>query len=377
MNYKNEILKLLLLMREEKASDLHISSNWSPVLRINGSLVTKNDFYYSKKQLSEMLDTIINTEQKELYLKAGNLDFGFSDDNNERYRFNVYREMGKTTMAIRHLDNSFKKIDELSLPQSINQLTKMKAGLILVCGATGSGKSTTLASILNDINTYRDAHIITIEDPVEFVYENKKGLVHQRELHSDVETFASAVRASLREDPDVIMVGEMRDLETIRAAITAAETGHLVLSTLHTADAVGVVERLIGSFPGDEQTVARHRISLALKAVVAQQLVPNESGTKRLPVVEILMNNQAVSNLIISNKTKQIYSMIEGGRSEGMQTFDQSLVELVSNRQLERQVADKICHHPDNLKKLFQNVHNTRAVSHSATTHNRSAQSRT
>ncbi len=364
MNAKNEISKLLLLMREEKASDLHITSNWSPVLRINGSLVTKSDFYFSINQVEKMLDAIVNQEQKLLYLETGNLDFGYSDDDNERYRFNVYREMGKTTMAIRHLDNTFKKLDELSLPQSINQLTKLKAGLVLVCGATGSGKSTTLASILNDINTYRDAHIITIEDPVEFIYENKKGLVHQRELHSDVQTFASAVRASLREDPDVIMVGEMRDLETIRAAITAAETGHLVLSTLHTADAVGVVERLIGSFPGDEQTVARHRISLALKAVIAQQLVPNESGTKRLPVVEILINNQAVSNLIVSNKTKQIYSMIEGGRSEGMQTFDQSLVELVSNRQLERKIADKICHHPDNLKKLFQNVHSARTLSH-------------
>ncbi len=354
MNYKDKISQLLDQLIKKQASDLHISSNWHPVFRINGLLHTEHDVHFDSEYVKKMLYSIINEVQQNSFTEHGHIDFGYTNENNERFRFNAYQEMGKPTLAIRHLDNTFKGIDELALPSVMVKLSQLSSGLVLVCGATGSGKSTTLASIINEINNHRDAHIITIEDPVEFVYQNKKSLIHQRELHSDVMTFASAVRASLREDPDVIMVGEMRDLETIRAAITAAETGHLVLSTLHTADAIGVVERLIGSFPGDEQTVARHRISLALKAVIAQQLVPNAAGSKRLPVVEVLMVNQAVSNLIVSNKTKQIYSLIEGGRSEGMQTFDQSLVELVKNRHLERIVAEEICHNPINLKKTFQ-----------------------
>jgi twitching motility protein PilT len=326
-----------------EASDLHISVGLPATYRIHGRISRLDEENYSSELVDEMAYALMSDFQREQFTRDMTLDMGCSTDTGYRFRVNAYREQGNTALAIRFLDGGLKTTRELGLPPQMDYLAELKSGLVLVCGATGSGKSTTLTAILNSINENQAKHILTVEDPVEFVHENKQSIVHQRELYTDVPDFASAVKASLREDPDVIMVGEMRDLETMRTALTAAETGHLVFSTLHTNDAVGVVERLIGSFPGNEQGVARQRISQALKAVVAQNLVPTMNGKGRAVVAEILMVNTAVANLIESAKSKQIYSVMESSTRQGMQTLDQALARLVAAKKISLESGRSLC----------------------------------
>ncbi|WP_051221839.1 type IV pilus twitching motility protein PilT [Neptunomonas japonica] len=321
------------------ASDLHISVGLPATYRIHGKISQAQSTPYNAEQVAGMAQSLMNDLHKEYFKAHMTLDMGFTSDNGFRFRVNLYRERGNTALAIRYLDGSLKTLPELGLPPQINYLTSLKSGLVLVCGATGSGKSSTLTAILNEINEKQEKHILTVEDPIEFVHSNIRSIVHQRELHSDVPDFASAVKAALREDPDIIMIGEMRDLDTMRTALTAAETGHLVFSTLHTNDAVGVVERLIGSFPGNEQAVARQRIAHALKAVIAQNLLPTLSGDGRAVVAEILMVTTAVANLIESAKSKQIYSVMESSTRQGMQTLDQALARLVAQRTISHELG--------------------------------------
>jgi len=325
------------------ASDLHISVGVPATYRIKGKIKAVDTNSFTAEQVQAMAESLMNKFQKDYFDEHMTLDIGFSTEQGFRYRVNVYREMGHYALAVRYLNGSLKTIQELGLPPQIEYLTELKSGLVLVCGATGSGKSTTLTAVINSINEKQEKHILTVEDPVEFVHANIKSIVHQRELYTDVPDFASAVKAALREDPDVVMVGEMRDLETMRAALSAAETGHLVFSTLHTNDAVGVVERLIGSFPGNEQSVARDRIAYALKAVVAQNLVPTVDGKGRAVVAEILMVTNAVSNLIESSKSKQIYSVMESSARQGMQTLDQALAKLVLSQKISLQAGRTMC----------------------------------
>ena len=232
-------------------------------------------------------------------------------------------------VAIRRIENEFRTLADWHLPASLGDLADLRDGLVIMTGPTGSGKTTTLATLIHEINLNRECHIVTVEDPVEYVHGNVRSLVHQRELYTDVPDFASAVRASLREDPDVILVGEMRDVETARAAVTAAETGHLVFSTLHTGDTVGAIDRLLGIFSGAERDAVAHQISLVLRAVVAQRLLPSAQGRTRVPAVEILKVTKAVAHLVRVGKFEQIYSAIETGRAQGMQSFEQSLAALV------------------------------------------------
>ena len=334
------------------ASDIHITENTKVRVRVHGELKEINEAL-DGDQVNQLMEQMINPVQQQIFKDQGALDFGYSCNQGCRFRANVYLQMGRVAMAIRHLNSRFFTLDELQLPEVLHDLVQMKSGLVLVTGATGSGKSTTLATMLYELNRKRAVHIITVEDPIEFVYENDKALIHQRELHADVPDFASAVRSSLREDPDVIMVGEMRDLDTIRAAITAAETGHLVFSTLHTGDAVGVVERLVGSFPGNEQDVARSRISMTLKAVIAQHLIPTSNQSGRIPAVEILMVTNAVANMIEHDKARQIYALMESGRADGMQTLDQALARLVKDRWISRDVAQRYAKNKMTFEKLL------------------------
>lgn len=337
-----------------EASDLHISVGVSAMYRIKGRITSADGAPFTAVQVKEMAESLMNSHHKAYFEEHMTLDIGFSTDQGFRFRVNVYKEMGNYALAIRYLSGSLKTIQELGLPPQIEYLTQLKSGLVLVCGATGSGKSTTLTAIINNINENQQKHILTVEDPVEFVHANIKSVVHQRELYTDVPDFASAVKAAMREDPDVVMVGEMRDLETMRAALTAAETGHLVFSTLHTNDAVGVVERLIGSFPGNEQSVARDRIAYALKAVVAQNLVPTADGDGRAVVAEILMVTTAVSNLIESSKSKQIYSVMESSARQGMQTLDQALAKLVLNQQISLNAGRAMCRDLSSFESLLK-----------------------
>ena len=346
--------KLLLFCVKEGASDLHLSISRPPVYRLHGELKTLEAEAVSGETLEMIVHSLMTPGQQAEFESQQSIDLGYSSPEGDRFRVNCYRQLGQVAMAIRHIDQDMCDVEQLSLPPQLRKLAHLKSGLVLVTGATGSGKSTTLAALLHEINTNRNCHILTIEDPVEFIHVGKKSLIHHRELYTDVPDFPSAIRSALREDPDVIMVGEMRDLETMRAARTAAETGHLVFSTLHTADAVGTVERFVGSFPGDEQSVARHRIAMSLRAVVSQHLLPTSNGGGRVPAVEILMVTLAVANLIDGAKTRQIYSSMESGAGEGMQTRDQSLAQLVARRQISREVARQFCNDPVAFDKLLQ-----------------------
>ncbi|MGL1958380.1 MAG: PilT/PilU family type 4a pilus ATPase [Colwellia sp.] len=354
-----QLIELMDLCVDLHASDLHLSVDLPAIFRINGKLVRykadedSDEFIFQPDLMKELCDSLMNQRQLEMFERDSTLDMGYSSDKDQRYRINIYIEKGHYALAIRYLDGSFKSMRELGLPPQIDYFANLKSGLVLVSGATGSGKSTTLTAILNSINQNQEKHLLTIEDPIEVVHKNIKSIVHQRELYSDVPSFASAVKSSLREDPDVIMVGEMRDLDTIRAVLTAAETGHLVFSTVHTNNAVGVIERLVGSFPGDEQIVARQRIAYALKGVIAQQLLPTINGKSRVVAIETLIVNAAVANLIESSKTKQIYSVMESGARQGMQTLDQALVKLVKNKKINELDAKAICRDNETFNRLL------------------------
>lgn len=325
------------------ASDIHLTCGLPACYRIDGRLRQHGRDKLEEGDILAMAEAILSQGQLGEFGKRLTVDLGYGSAMGERFRVNCYRELGRPAMAVRHLDQRMLGFEDLALPTRLRDLASLKSGLVLVTGATGSGKSSTLASLINEINQSRDCHILTVEDPVEFVHKSKKSLVHHREVHADVPSYAEAVRASLREDPDVIMVGEMRDLETMQASITAAETGHLVFSTLHTGEAVGAVERFIGHFSGPEQEVARHRIAMVLRAVIAQRLLVKADGAGRIPAVELLVVNTAVANLIQSAKSRQIYSMMESGAKDGMWTLDQDLARLVKSNRITREAAMEHC----------------------------------
>lgn len=338
----------------ERGSDLHLACGRPPSWRINGRLEQLSPHRWDADDMARLLDSLLTPSQKNDYASRGSVDLGHSSVDGERFRVNVFRSLGQPALVARHLPSRFGSFAELRLPEALQELSHLASGLVLVTGVTGSGKSTTLATMINEINATTPAHILTIEDPVEFVHGAKQAIVTHRELHTDVADFASAVKSALREDPDVILVGELRDTETMRAALTAAETGHLVLSTLHTADATGAVERFVGAFSGDEQSVVRHRLALVLKAVVAQQLLPCADHDGRIAVVEILRVNPAVANLIASGRTAQIYSAIESGREVGMQTFDQALAAMARDKLINVEDGRRLARDAGNFDRLLR-----------------------
>ncbi len=357
METQEDVLELLDSLLQHAvyrdASDIHLSAYCYPIYRIQGDLQEAREFsFLSPESLINMRDSLL--AYKEMSDPGGlqAIDLAYTSSKNQRYRINIYSERGSVCFAIRWLKGQFSSFDELNLPEQIEQLAHLNTGLVLLTGATGSGKSTTLAALLNHINSERKCHILTIEDPIEFVHQNQQSIVHQRELHSDVEGFAEAVRDAMREDPDVILVGEMRDKETIRAALTAAETGHLVFSTLHTNDAVGVIDRIIGLFSADEQVSIRQQLAIVLRAVVTQTLVLNSEGDQRLPVNEILMVNPAVAHLIREHRPEQIRSTMETGRALGNQTFDYALALRVHQGEVAEQRALGLAHS----KKAFSDA---------------------
>ncbi len=323
--------RLLDRMADDGASDLHLSSNEAPYFRIAGQLVRSPDQFSTSAELEEVARAVTNAQQYKAFESQKSVDLAMASADGERFRVNIYRDRGNVSFAIRLLDNEFQTLEQLNLPEQLRNFIAMPDGLVLITGPTGSGKTTTLASLINQINHDQTKHIITIEDPIEYVHRNQQSLVHQRELYTDVPTFGDAVRSSLREDPDVILVGEMRDAETIRAAVTAAETGHLVFSTLHTGDCVGAIDRMIGVFDAEEQLALRQQLSMVLRGVVAQHLIKDPRTGGRVPLSEILFVNPAVANLIRTSKSAQIYSIMELGSLEGMQTAEYALADLVAN----------------------------------------------
>lgn len=336
---------ILELAVNNDASDIHLSAHCHPVYRIHGSLQEESSFsVLTSENLIQFRNYLLAHKGLVNPEPLHAIDIAYTAESGARFRINIYAERGSLCFAIRWLKGNFSSFDELSLPKQIPQMANFNQGLVLVTGSTGSGKSTTLAALINAINEQRPCHILTIEDPIEFVHVNKKAIVHQRELGSDVISFAAAVRDAMREDPDVILLGEMRDKETIRAALSAAETGHLVFSTLHTNDAVGVIDRIIGMFAAAEQVSIRQQLSIVLKAVITQTLVPTINDSGRVPVNEILIVNPAVSHLIREHRPEQIKAVMETGRAVGNQTFDFALAQRVNNQEVSTKRAKALAH---------------------------------
>lgn len=329
--------EIVLEARRQNASDIHMSQGEPIVFRIHGHL-TVTDFIVDRDELKNMLWTLLSEKQIQDFETGNDLDFAFTSSDDNRQRVNIFRQLGNISATIRLLNNHIPTIEELGLPPVLNQLTNEKRGLILVTGPTGSGKSTTLAAMINEINQTRAEHIITVEDPIEYVYHKNKSIIHQREVGQDVKSFASALRSSLREDPDIILVGEMRDFETISAALTAAETGHLVLSTLHTTGAAQTIDRIIDACPGESQQQIRTQLTGILKGVITQCLVPT-IDQRRIVATEVLIGTDAVLNLIRENKCHQITATLQAGKQQGMHTLNMDLTRLVNQGYITKEVA--------------------------------------
>ena len=316
---------------KNNASDVHFSSGSAPILRIIGELKRIDSAPINSEQLEEFLFQFLNERQKQDYRNNTEVDFALSIPDLARFRINFYRHLNGTSAAFRIIPQQIRTLDELRMPAVLKEFVQQKKGLILLTGPTGSGKSTTLAAMINEINYSRREHIITIEDPIEYVHEPQMSLIHQREVGPHTTNFANALRSCLREDPDVILVGEMRDLETTANALHAAETGHLVLSTLHTNSAAETVDRIINIFPSEQQQQIRTVVASSLVAVIAQRLMPMAMHRDRVAAIEILAATPAVRNLIREGKTFQLESVIQTGSDYGMRTFQKSIKELLQN----------------------------------------------
>jgi twitching motility protein PilT len=329
-----ELNKLLSLVLERNASDLHLVTGEPPILRIDGTLTRLEEFeVMTAEAVQSLVDVLLSPQQKELFVKNEDVDLSYSYKDNIRFRINIYRQKGLLAMAFRLIPNYIKTVQELNLPPSILKFTEAREGLILVVGPTGHGKSTTLAALIDYINANRVEKILTIEDPVEFMFTPRKSIITQREVNVDTPSFEQALKSSLREDANVILVGEMRDYESIASVITIAETGHLVFATVHTNDAPQTVDRIIDVFPPQQQNQVRSQLASLLIAVVSIRLLPKIGGG-RVPAVEILVNNHAVRNIIREGKTYQLNSAIQTSYDEGMIPMDRALVELVRGGQV-------------------------------------------
>jgi twitching motility protein PilT len=346
---------LLERMVARNASDLHVTVGAPPAVRVNGKLERDQDIPdLSPDDTHQMLYRILSTEQQKLLEINRNIDFAHSIPGLARFRVNVFFQRGTLGAAFRLIPADIKTLEELGIPTVLHALTEKPRGLVLITGPTGSGKSTTLAALIDEINRKRSEHILTIEDPVEFVHRHKRCIVNQREIGPDAPSFAEALRAALREDPDVILLGEMRDLETISTAITAAETGHLVFATLHTQSAPSTVDRIIDAFPAAQQEQVRVQLAATLQGICTQTLLPTPGGNGRVPALEILFPDDAVRNLIRQGKVEQVYSVMQTGTSKGMQTMEQSLADLVLRRVISLEDALGRSSRPEQLLGLLE-----------------------
>jgi twitching motility protein PilT len=346
---------LLKMMIEKGASDLHITTGSAPRLRIDGKLMSIDHPPLAPPDTKALCYSILTDAQKHKYEENNELDLSFGVKGLSRFRANIFMQRGAVAGAFRTIPFEIRGFKELGLPEIIGELVKKPRGLILVTGPTGSGKSTTLAAMIDKINSERYDHIITIEDPIEYLHPHKKCLVNQREVNADTVSFKAALRYVLRQDPDVVLIGEMRDLETIEAALTVSETGHLTLATLHTNSAVQTINRVIDVFPPHQQAQIRVQLSFVLEGIFAQQLIPKKSGQGRALAVELLVPNPAIRNLIREDKIHQIYSMMQTGQSKfGMQTMNQSLFDLYSRGYLSFEDAVGRSPVPDELIATIQ-----------------------
>ncbi|WP_105199611.1 type IV pilus twitching motility protein PilT [Pseudoalteromonas sp. T1lg10] len=338
-----DITELLAFSVQHKASDLHLSAGVSPMIRVDGDVRRINIPVLEAKEVSGLVYDIMNDKQRKEYEEKLEVDFSFEVPNLARFRVNAFNTNRGPAAVFRTIPNEVLTLEDLGAPEIFKTISDNPRGLVLVTGPTGSGKSTTLAAMIDYINSNRHDHILTIEDPIEFVHQNKQCLINQREVHRDTHSFNAALRSALREDPDVILVGELRDLETIRLAMTAAETGHLVFGTLHTTSAPKTIDRIIDVFPGEEKDMVRSMLSESLRAVISQTLLKKVSGG-RIAAHEIMIGIPAIRNLIREDKIAQMYSSIQTGAAHGMQTMDQCLHELLNRGLISTQAAKAKAH---------------------------------
>jgi twitching motility protein PilT len=346
---------LLERMVALNASDLHVTVGTAPALRVNGALQPVEGVErLTPDDTQQLLYRVLSTEQQKNLEVERQIDLAYSIPGLARFRVNVFFQRGALGAAFRLIPSEIKTLEELGIPPALHELTEKPRGLVLITGPTGSGKSTTLAALIDEINRKRNEHILTIEDPVEFVHRHKKCIVNQREIGPDATNFASALRAALREDPDVILLGEMRDLETIGTAITAAETGHLVFATLHTQSAPTTIDRIIDAFPAAQQEQVRVQLSVTLEGIVTQALLRTADGAGRVAALEVLYPDDAVRNLIRQGKVEQIYSVMQTGTSKGMQTMEQALADLTLRRVVTLETALSRSSRPEQLVGLLE-----------------------
>jgi twitching motility protein PilT len=352
LDFADVLLEVLRL----KASDLHLTAGSPPMVREKGRLRPLDYPALSPQQTREIIYSILTNDQRKRLENDWQIDFAYSIPGQGRFRVNAYFQRASLGAAFRLIPNEMPALDDLGLPPTLREFIKKPRGFVLVTGPTGSGKSTTLAAMLDVINKERHEHIMTIEDPIEFLHRHQNCIVNQRELGSDAQSFALGLKAALRQDPDVILVGEMRDLDTIATALTAAETGHLVFATLHTQDTAQTVDRIVDVFPPAQQHQVRVQLSVSLQGIVTQQLLPTADGQSRVCATEILVPTPAVRNLIREGKTHQIYSALQTGGAHGMQTMDAALVDLVRRNKITRELAEARSSSPEELRRLMGTV---------------------
>jgi twitching motility protein PilT len=346
--------ELFVAMHDKGASDLHLTAGCPPMLRVDGQLLPTAGERLTPEMSHNLIFSLLSDAQKQRFEATNELDIAFSFKGLGRLRMNIYRQRGAVGAAIRAIPSTFKTFEELGLPPVIHEIMKVPKGLILLTGPTGSGKSTTLASMIDYINEHRSCHIVTVEDPIEYIHTHKKSVVNQREVGQDTESFTAALRHVLRQDPNVILIGELRDLDTISSALTMAETGHLVFATLHTNDCAQTINRIIDVFPQHQIGQVRVQLSFVLQAVISQQLVPHASGSGRVMATEVLIVNSAIRNLIREQKVEQIQLTIQTGGKVGMQTMNTSLADLYKRQRVTYQEAIARSTDPEDLKRLLQ-----------------------
>ena len=356
-----ELNKFFKAVIKAGSSDLHLKVGQPPRMRISSRLKSTNAEIMTEKRMEELVFEILTKSQKQFFIEHGALDFAHEVEGDDRFRVNIFRQKGMVSLAARRITSDIPPFEKLHLPPAVEQIsTQAHQGLILVTGPTGSGKSTTIASMIDYINRHRACHIVTIEDPIEYLHKDRKAIVSQREVGIDVPDFPTALRSLLRQDPDVVLVGEMRDLETIKAAMTAAETGHLVFGTLHAPNASQTVQRLLNMFPEDEQELARHTFGMSMRAIVSQQLLPSlKEGVSRMPAIEILISNSIVRKLIFEERETELPQVIRSNEADGMQDFTKSLCDLVDREWIDLKSALEYAPNVEELKMALKGIRST------------------
>lgn len=353
---REDFAKLLQRAVQKDASDIHIKTGSHPYYRIDGFMEPQDAETYAKEDLDLVIDTLLTEDQKQYFLKRGEVDLAYNEKGVGRFRVNVFRQRGNMAVVLRRIKTKILNFEQLHLPPIVNRFAEYVRGMVLITGTTGSGKSTTLAAIIDRINHTRKVHVVTIEDPIEYIHNDEMAVVNQREVLIDTKDFSSALKSVMRQDPDVILVGEMRDLETFQAAMAASETGHLVFSTLHTANVMQTIDRIIDLYPADQQEQMRSQLSYNLQAVMCMRLIPRADGNGRVPACEVLLSTPSVRKLIKENRMQQLPLAIQQGRDSGMLSFNDSLHDLVKSNLVKLETAMEISDNPEELNMLLQGI---------------------